>query len=139
MVKKFTLGSKERLKSRKLIDQVFAEGKNFNAFPFRVYYLFSSGKWPIGGSGLLQCGVGVSTRNFKHSVDRNRIKRLTREAYRQQKNELQELIFGKDCSMAIFLIYTGRELPDYGAVTEKIGLILNRLIKAAHEIPSSAS
>lgn len=139
MVKKLTLGSKERLKSRKLIDQVFAEGKNFNAFPFRVYYLFSPGKSPIGGGGLLQCGVGVSTRNFKHSVDRNRIKRLTREAYRQQKGGLQELISDKGCPAAIFLIYTGRELPDYGTVTEKIGLILNRLIKAAHEIPSSAT
>lgn len=139
MGKKLTLGSKERLKSRKLIDQVFAEGKNFNAFPFRVYYLFSPGKVAVRGGGLLQFGVGVSTRSFKHSVDRNRIKRLTREGYRQQKAALQELIIEKGFPAAIFFIYTGRELPDYSTVTDKIGVILNRLIKAAHEIPPSVT
>jgi len=139
MVKKLTLGKEERLKSRKLIDKVFAEGRNFNAFPYRVYYLFTPGKVNAGSKHLLQFGVGVSTRNFKHAVDRNRIKRVTREAYRLQKMVLQELTRQKQLPAAVFLIYTGRELPQYAAVQEKIGVILNRLIKAAHEIPVTAS
>ena len=139
MVKKLTLGKEERLKSRKLIDKVFAEGRNFNAFPYRVYYLFTPGKANPGTKHLLQFGVGVSTRNFKHAVDRNRIKRVTREAYRQQKAVLQQLTQQKQLPAAVFLIYTGRELPQFEVVHEKIAVILNRLIKAAHEIPSTAS
>lgn len=140
MVRKHTLGKAERLKSRKLIDQVFKEGKSFTVFPYRVYYLPPKAGGVSRPSGnLLQFGAGVSTRNFKHAVDRNRIKRLTREAYRLQKASFQELIQSKQLPFAFFLIYTGKELPAYEVVSEKIAVILNRLIKIAHEIPASAT
>jgi ribonuclease P protein component len=138
MVKKLTLGKKERLKSRKLIDQLFKEGRNFNLFPYRIYYLFPQAK-AVDLNVNLQFGVGVSTRNFKHAIDRNRIKRLTREAYRLQKLPFQELLESKQLSVALFLIYTGKELPAYEVVSEKIAVILSRLIKAVNEIPSSAT
>ena len=140
MVKKLTLGKQERLKSRKLIDQLFKEGRSFNLFPYRVFYLFPQTKAPgPDKSSLLQFGVGVSTRNFKHAVDRNRIKRLTREAYRLQKASFQELLQSRQLAVACFLIYTGKELPVYEVVSEKIAVILNRLIKAANEIPPSVT
>ena len=140
MVKKLTLGKQERLKSRKLIDQLFKEGRSFNLFPYRVFYLFPQPKAPgPDKNSLLQFGVGVSTRNFKHAVDRNRIKRLTREAYRLQKAPFQELLQSRQLAVACFLIYTGKELPVYEVVSEKIAVILNRLIKAANEIPPSVT
>jgi ribonuclease P protein component len=85
----------------------------------------------------LKFGVGVSTKNFKHAVDRNRIKRLTREAYRLQKMPLQELVEQKKIPFALFIIYTGKELPGYEVVSEKIAVILIRLIKTVNEIPAS--
>lgn len=139
MVKKLTLGKQERLKSRKLIDQLFKEGRSFAVFPYRVYYLLPKATALRPGHNLLQFGVGVSTRNFKHAVDRNRIKRLTREAYRLQKMPFEELVQSKQLAFALFLIYTGKELPAYEVVSEKIAVILNRLIKTANEIPSSAT
>jgi ribonuclease P protein component len=139
MVKKLTLGKQERLKSRKLIDQLFKEGRSFSLFPYRVYYLVRPAMALQAQNGLLQFGVGVSVRNFKHAVDRNRIKRVTREAYRVQKMPLQDLLQEKSIPLAIFLIYTGKELPDSLVVNEKIAVILNRLIKAANEIPSTAT
>ena len=139
MVKKFTLGKQERLKSRKLIDLLFKEGKTFNSFPFRVYYL-SPKNWTVSQpNSFLQFGVGVSTRNFKNATDRNRIKRLTREAYRLQKLPLQELIQEKQLPFTVFVIYTGKELPAYEVVNEKIAVILTRLLKTAHEIPVPAT
>lgn len=137
MVKKFTLGKQERLKSRKLIDQLFKEGRSFTVFPYRIFYLFQPAQSHGTSNGLLQFGVGVSTRNFKHAADRNRIKRVTREAYRLQKIPFQELLQSKQLPVAFFLIYTGKELPAYAVVSEKIAVILNRLIKAANEIPPS--
>lgn len=79
----------------------------------------------------LQAGFGASSRNFKKAVDRNRIKRLTREAYRLQKPILQEWLRKKDRSLALFFIYTGKELPDYEVVKDKIGLALQKLMKEA--------
>lgn len=77
----------------------------------------------------LQAGFGASSRNFKKAVDRNRIKRLSREAYRLQKQPLFDRLKEKGLSLAVFFIYTGKELPDYRTVTEKIGVALQKLIR----------
>jgi ribonuclease P protein component len=119
-----TLGKNERLKSRKGIDRVFREGKSFAFFPFRVYY--APLLLPIPH---LQAGFGASSRNFKKAVDRNRIKRLSREAYRLQKQPLYDWLKEKDRTLAVFFIYTGKELPEYVLVKEKIGQALQKLIK----------
>jgi ribonuclease P protein component len=122
---KFTLGKDERLKSRKLIERVFRDGKSFALFPFRVYYL----SVPAEGQPPLQAGFGAGARNFKKAVDRNRIKRLAREGYRLQKQELAALLTEKGQALAIFFIYTGKELPDTTIVSGKIALALQKLIK----------
>jgi ribonuclease P protein component len=128
------LGKEERLKSRKLIERLFREGKSFALFPFRVYYAPLPPGEPHsdpvpGASSRLQAGFGASSRNFKKAVDRNRIKRLSREAYRLQKQALYEWLKEKDRTLAVFFIYTGKELPDYGLVRDKIGLALQKLMK----------
>jgi ribonuclease P protein component len=139
---------KEKLKSRKRIERVFKEGKSFALFPYRVYFLLEGpagaapepgaaprgpGATPRGPGGAprgpLQAGFGASRRNFKRAVDRNRIKRLSREGYRLQKGSLLLKLQEKGLSMAVFFIYTGRELPDYPTVSEKIGVALHKLIK----------
>ncbi len=125
----FTLGKLERLKRRKVIDQLFSEGKAFTVFPVRVQYLFSA----LPDAVPLQAGFTASGRNFKKAVDRNRIKRLMREAYRLQKNPLQEQLLQKQKQLGLFFIYTGRELPDYTLVNEKIAVILKRLTRVVNE------
>jgi ribonuclease P protein component len=118
MAKRFTLGSKERLKSRKQIEQLFKDGKSFVHFPYRIYFQTSN---ETEKDSALQFGVGVSAKLFKKAVDRNRIKRLTREAWRLQKNELAELVNQKNSRLNVFFIFTGKELPDYKFVFDKIG------------------
>jgi len=110
---------------------VFREGKSFALYPFRVHYYLITGPIPEPEEkiSLLQAGFGASGRNFKHAVDRNRIKRLTREAYRLQKQELYDRLTGKNISLAVFFIYTGKELPDHTTVMEKIGVALQKLAK----------
>jgi ribonuclease P protein component len=121
---RFTWKKGERLKSRKLIERLFREGQRFSLFPFRIHYLADTTPSPP-----LQAGFGASTRNFKKAVDRNRIKRLSREAYRLQKQALLDHLVENGRSLAVFFIYTGKELPDYGTVTEKIAVALQKLIK----------
>jgi ribonuclease P protein component len=120
----YTLGKDQRLKSRKLIDRVFLKGKSFNLFPYRVWYLLEA-----AGPGRLQAGFGASRRNFKRAVDRNRIKRLTREAYRLQKGPLRQIIEGRKLTLCLFFIYTGKELPDHRLVSAKVGVALEKIVK----------
>jgi ribonuclease P protein component len=131
MAKQFSLGKEERLKSRKLIEELFSAGKNFVVNPFRIYYMVSKGAF------TLRFGVGVSGKNFKKAVDRNRIKRLIREAYRLQKLSLQERLKEKNSQLNIFFIYTGKELPDFNLAKEKVNVALKKLQEIIDEnIPS---
>jgi ribonuclease P protein component len=81
----------------------------------------------------LQVGLTVSSRNFKKAVDRNRIKRLMREAWRLQKNELQLSPLLANQSLKVFLIFTGKELPEYAMVYQKVTAVITRLIKLPGE------
>ncbi|HEX7905781.1 MAG TPA: ribonuclease P protein component [Chitinophagaceae bacterium] len=135
MAKQFTLGKDERLKSRKAIEQLFKEGKRFTVSPFRVYYLLIAGTQ----TQRLQFGIGVSAKNFKKAVDRNKVKRLTREAYRLQKNLLQDQLKKKNRGLHLFLIYTINELPDYKLVNDKVDLILKKLSRLIDENNTSNS
>jgi ribonuclease P protein component len=137
VAKRFTLGKNERLKSRKQIEQLFTDGKNFSLSPFRIYYRLM----PIitDSQSNLQFGAGVSGKNFKRAVDRNRIKRLTREAYRVQKIQLQEILKQKGVQLNLFFIYTGKELPVFSMMKEKVNVILNKMIKIVNESNSPAT
>ena len=134
--KQFTLGKEERLKSRKQIEKLFAEGKSFVVNPYRIYFLVH-GPWTMNHG--LQFGVGVSAKNFKRAVDRNRIKRLTREAWRLQKNELSELAKKQDKQLNVFFIYNGKELPDFTMVKDKVAVALKKLADKIDENISANS
>jgi ribonuclease P protein component len=129
----------EKLKSRKRIERVFREGKSFSVFPYKVVFLLTAAPGPVSDPGKpqsipqaaapLQAGFGASSRNFKKAVDRNRIKRLSREAYRLQKGPLLDQLTQQGRSLAVFFVFIGKELPDYQTVSAKIGVALQKLIK----------
>ena len=131
---RYTLGKAEKLKSRKLIEQLFKTGKSFSNFPFRIVYTFVTGEKAQSG---VQVGFSVSTKFFKKATDRNRIKRLMREGYRLQKNNFADAVKNNNKSIAVFFIYTGNELPEYDLVFEKIGLAIERLQKISYETTAS--
>ncbi len=118
-VPSYRLGKQDRLKSRKQIQQLFAEGKALQQDTIRLIYLFDEG---MGG---IRAGVSVSTRFFKRAVDRNRIKRLMREAYRLQRHQLEWS--QQEKGLHLFWIYQGREMPNYTQVYEAMGKSITRL------------
>lgn len=133
MSKQFTLGKSERLRSRKQIEKLFAEGKSFVVNPFRVYYTIVPGSKQSG----VQFGIGVSSKNFKKAVDRNRIKRLAREAWRLQNIELKEKLKTVGSQLNVFFIYTGKDLPDFKIVKDKLAVALKKLVSKVDENISS--
>jgi ribonuclease P protein component len=127
VAKQYTLGKNERLKSRKQIEQLFNSGQRFVSPPFRIFYSFQTCQQSAIGNSL-QAGFGASSRNFKTAVERNRIKRLTKEAYRLQKNILQDRLKEQNRKLNVFFIYTGKELPMYADVYHSIGKALEKLL-----------
>ncbi|NQW36923.1 MAG: ribonuclease P protein component [Flavobacteriales bacterium] len=95
----FTFQKQEKLKHKKLIEQLFKEGKSISKFPLRLVYLQIN----HDGDKPLQAGFSVPKRNFKHAVDRNLLKRRIREAYRLNKEEVYKEISNKYILMFIYL------------------------------------
>lgn len=129
----------ERLCSRKAIDALFTSGNRaFSAFPLRVIYKRLTEEDP--DVWVPQILVSVSKRHFKHAVDRNRTKRQIREAWRLNKDILQnaEHVVASTPSTAnlhIAFIWLSDELQPSELVHRKMKNLLHRI----HEDLCSAS
>jgi len=119
---KHTLGKLERLKSKKLIEKLYQDGNSVKLFPLRMMYLQTAHTSDFPA----QVGVSVAKRNFKLAVDRNRIKRLMREAYRLQK----EIVYDQLEDPYVFMIsYLGKEEVPYQEVYSKMKILLTLFVK----------
>ncbi|WCO01691.1 ribonuclease P protein component [Psychroserpens ponticola] len=118
----FSYPKKEKLKSQKLIDRLFSEGKSISSFPLRMVYL----KTDFEDHTQFKTGVSTSKRNFKNAVDRNRIKRLLRESYRLNKavyfNNISE-------SYALMILYISKDGTDFESVDIKMKQLLDTFSK----------
>jgi ribonuclease P protein component len=130
---RYFLKKNSKLKNRKAIDIVFKKGNSFSLFPFKVHWFVTD--FEVG----LKAGFTASARTFKKATDRNYIKRLSREAYRLQKNNLEANELLQTKGLHIFFVFIGKELPEYITVNKKIGLGIKRLeteLKNISNIPS---
>ncbi len=115
--KKFSLSKKEKLKSKKIFEELFAKGKSVSSYPLKLIYIKSA----LVKDLHIQTGVTVSKRKFKSAVDRNRIKRLLRESYRLNKHIVFNNIEGK---FAFLILYLGSEMPTYEAISLQMPKLL---------------
>ncbi len=121
-----TLKKNERLGNFYLREILFRRGKHMFHYPFLVIYLCSPqddlSQWFTSRKRIAsnarfdypaKCLVGVSRRKIKKAVSRNRIKRLTREAYRQNKRDFYAFLKEKECVCMMAFIYTSVKMPAY--------------------------
>lgn len=117
-----TFSKDERLSGKLLIDLLIKKGNSFNSFPFKMVWMELQ-ESPVSAKIV----ISVPKRKFKKAVDRNRIKRLTREVYRKNKHQFIERLGPK--KIALLLVYTSKTIFDYAEAEEKINSALTRLGK----------
>jgi ribonuclease P protein component len=111
-MERLTLSGDERLSRKKIIEEIFSRGQSFRTPALVMVYL--PVKLPVDFPA--QVLFTVSKKNFRRAHDRNRIKRLMREAYRKQKPECYAAIRATGMQYALLFIFTGRQLPDQAYV-----------------------
>jgi len=122
---KFTLGAKEKLKSRKQITQLFDEGLSLKEYPIRLRFL------KVEETDLqFKVAFSVPKRNVKLAVNRNKIKRLLREVYRLNKHLLMDTI---ESNFILMFIYTDKIEWEYQDLEKKMILVLHKFVKNQKE------
>jgi ribonuclease P protein component len=125
----FHLPKSERLHGHTAVANLFSKGKSFYHHPFKVVVFEAI----ADESPHLRILISVPRRKFKKAVDRNRCKRLCREAWRVQKNELMQQLSSQNIRLDVALIYTSGRILPFAEISRKIKVILQRL-KEEHEV-----
>jgi ribonuclease P protein component len=118
----FTLKKSERIHKRDEIQKLFREGKSFNQFPFKVLHSIIPAEVES-----VKIGISIPKRKFKKAVDRNLLKRRTREAYRLNKGKFKLQASNQNQTVILFFIYTSDKALPFVEIQDKINLILLRL------------
>lgn len=110
------------------ISQLFREGKAFLVFPLRVVYRVEE---RVEGDkrATVRVLTSVPKKQFKHAVDRNRFKRLIREAYRLQQHELNEVLDAKGLVMDVAFTAVHNQLPEFDFLKGRMLKILSKLVE----------
>lgn len=127
----FTFQKEERLCSRSLIDRLYNEGHRLMAFPYSVQWLVvdNPDAAPPCGQSPCQVLIVAPKRKFHHAVDRNRVKRLTRECYRLRKPDFYAFLQEHHLQLALSLVYIHNEILAFDSLGHKMDKLLAALEK----------
>jgi ribonuclease P protein component len=128
---KQTFTKAERLCGHRLVGMLYEKGEVFHVRPFRVTWMPHRGDPAPYPARVL---IIVPKRNFRHSVQRNLIRRRIREAYRRNKHTLYEGLSGSGSQIIFSVTYTAKELVPFAEMQEKIILLLQRLSRANEKV-----
>lgn len=132
MSKIFTYQKKDKLKSRKQTQNLFSFGKSMTNAPLRLIYTLEKIETTDAANPsdiVLQAGVGAPTKQFKKAVQRNRVKRLLREAYRLAKPALMAQLPLKGMRLNLFVLYMDNNVLPQAEINAKMVGLLNQLVK----------
>lgn len=123
-----TFPLKEHLKSKSIIERVYAEGSSATAFPLRAVFLEQESDIQEPTATIL---ISVAKRRFRHAVDRNLMKRRIREAYRTSKHGFIETLQNNGKKMAVAIIYIDTKESSTEFLKRKMEKLLNTILSKA--------
>ena len=122
---RFTLSKDERICSKKLINELFTgNGRSMTAFPLRVVFMKRTIVDDQPRAAML---VSVPKRYFKHAVDRNRVKRQVREAFRRNKSIITQNLTDDHEAVAMAFVWLTNEKYPSSEVENRMVRLLTRI------------
>ena len=122
-----TFKKSERLCSRILMDRLFqGNSHSVSAYPLRAVFLPVPTDEQQGVSVLMS----VPKKRFHDAVDRNRVKRQLREAYRKHKHALSEKMAAREQGLLIAFIYVSAQIEPTAAIEKRMVRLLEKISEA---------
>ena len=116
---RYTLKKSEILRKEKWIKELFSNGSSFFLYPIKLYYL------PLPEITGHQVLFSVPKKIFKNAVDRNKIKRRLREAYRLNKPLINAE--GEQVYYCLAIVYISKLVLPLSEIEPKLIKLLRRL------------
>lgn len=116
----------EKLKSKKIIDLLFTQGKSVSKYPLRLVYIQHDFEEEVP----LKMSVSVSKKYFKKAVDRNYFKRVLRECYRLNKHIIINCLEQKYCFM---FFYQSSERLEYAEINIRTTELFEKFVNSLTE------
>jgi ribonuclease P protein component len=131
---KNSLPKKEKLKGTAGVKKHFGSKKGVFQYPLKMVYLLHEGEGANAKSIFPKTLFVVPKRLYKRAVDRNRLKRLMREAYRTNKQLLLQEEGGASSQSqlaSVSFMYVGKEALPFAYIDKKMKKALHQLREAA--------
>jgi ribonuclease P protein component len=124
-----TFGKAYKLCSKLVIDEIFESGATIKSYPLVVKYKLVD----LKSSTNFQMVISAPKRTFRNAHQRNRIKRLCKEAIRKNKEILETPLKARDLNLAIFLIYSAKEEMTVEQLERKTQKLFNKIVQDLDE------
>ncbi len=120
-----TFPLKEHLKSKSVIEQLYAKGASVTVFPLRAVFIEQAQEEQEPVAAIL---INVAKKRFRHAVDRNLVKRRIREAYRTSKHPFVETLENNGKKMAVAMIYIDNKHNSTAFIRKKMAKLLESIL-----------
>lgn len=125
MEQRFTFSKQEKLTGETTVNELFLTGNSFLAYPIRIVWTSAQ----TAESASLKVLMSVPKKKLKHAVDRNRVKRLLREAFRLKNQALKKLVLEQGLDVKMAIVWIPNEILDYAKVERKMSEVLVKMEK----------
>ena len=125
-MKQYGLNKYDKLCSSTAIDQLFSRGadsmtKSVMAYPLRAVWRVNEKR--TAGSQI-QFLISIPKKRLRHAVDRVKMRRRVREAYRLNKNNY---LSAESDRIDLAFIYVADDLKDYQSIEKAVTRILHKI------------